>query len=227
MWPRWVEESYFNPSWLPLSLSPPLPLPPSVRYDAYMTAAAFAGLTYCLQARDGEDKGQREVGGRSSREGGRPPCESRLKTTWWWWWCQDHSLEALAGYAYRLNLMRSDMKYLALSGPAPSPDRSHVFILSHMNPEVTAATIIDLFESVGMSRPRMTWIDRSMVRVEVAGCYLDLPSKLEASGWQGKCTPFDEADLKEESQPKKTVKRKLETNAIRVEAVKGNRCVVM
>ena len=126
------------------------------------------------------------------------------------------------------------MRYLALQGPAPSPDRSHVFILSDIAPKATVASITALFESAGISGPRVTWIDRSMARVELprggeVGCYSKLPSKLEAAGWRGKCTLWDEADLKEAAggQAKKMVKRKIETNATGVEVVKVNRCVVM
>ena len=126
------------------------------------------------------------------------------------------------------------MRYLALQGPAPSPDRSHVFMLSGIAPKATAATIIALFESVGISGPRVMWIDQSTARVELprcgeVGCYSALSSKLEAAGWQGKCALWDEADLKEAGggQAKKRGKRKMETNATGVEVAKANRCVVM
>jgi len=146
-------------------------------YDAFMTGAAFANLLPLVRAKE-------LVGGMPLTDPGAPAAarqavagpapsgsvsEPTDMDTDPAVPQQDNPLQAVRQFNGRLNLVRSDMPYAAVTGPDPPLERPHIF---HVTAPPTmnflrVNDVVQLFQAHELGRPRITTLTPTTVLAEV------------------------------------------------------------
>lgn len=144
-------------------------------YDAFMTAAAFSGLAQML--------GARATGGTAEAQDSVPEGKP-------------FSWDAVLPHANKVNVMRSDMDHLPLLGPLATPDRSHVFLLSGLQPTGTTASVRACAASAGLGESRLFWLDGATAYLALQSGAVEADSealeKLRAAFAPATVTPYSE-----------------------------------
>jgi len=135
-------------------------------FDAYQTGKIFVWLSKLFEAR------------RNSNTLGNTPLD----------------IQAVQEFGNRIFVMRSDIPYLPLEGPIPTPDRSSLFLLSSTNgvPLPSQDEILLRFSTLGCTIDRVLWLNALTCYVTLVdrSQEVEVSQAIRAADWPFMFGPF-------------------------------------